>query len=187
MNGTRQGGKVFKEATGRGPDDELRDGVNSDDGCLFLSHVAVENSVADKKYGYKWRRLGNNSRDKERPFEVSRLFSIFNEPGKYILLCSNRDKHCDKYKSLMKKLKDKSLSECNKFGEWSRRKHPKNKKFVRCDTTHAVAVVVYEDLSRKLYDNGLRDGVADFRVEKLAERVDDVASCYAFEIAELVK
>jgi hypothetical protein len=186
MNGTKQGAEVFKEATGRGGKDALIDGVNADDGCLFLSHVAVVNSVGEKRYSYNWRRLGNNGEDKSRPFKVSHLYSIFKKPGKYVLLCSNRRKHSEKYKMFMKRLKDKRSSEEKRFCEWSTRVHPKNKSFVRCATEHAVAVVVHEDFSRKLYDNGLRNGVANFTVEKLAERVDDVAACYAFEMSELV-
>ena len=46
---------------------------------------------------------------------------------------------------------------------------------------------VFKEATGRGPDDELRDGVADFTVEKLAERVDDVASSYAFEIAELVK
>jgi hypothetical protein len=160
--------------------------VNADDGLLFLAAVATDSHTEEKKYSYTYKRVGNNGKDKNRPFKVNNLFSILNKPGKYLLLCSNRMLHTKKYQALMKRLKNKSLSEYERYGIWSKVRHPERQKFVRCQAKHAVAVVVHDDMSRKLYDNGLRDGVADFTVEKLAQRVGDVAVCYAFDISEIV-
>jgi hypothetical protein len=183
MNGKRKGSEVFMEATGREKDDKLLRGVDSCDAAVFISYVCVQNNRDDEMYSYIWKRIGNNSMDKKRPWSIKCLDDTLKKPGKYILMCKSK-RNDQKHKQLIKSLKS-PMSESEKLLMWHNRKHRVNKPYKSCTVDHAIAIVVDEDMTKKLYDNGLKLGVDDFSVSRLADRVDDVGSCYVYEISKV--
>ena len=169
------------EATGREKDDKLLRGADSCDVAVFMSHVCLQNNTEETKYRYVWKKIGNNSNDKGRAWNMKSLHDTLKNPGKYILMCKSKRSN-EKHRQLLKSLKG-TMTDAEKLLMWHDRKHKVNKK--GCKVDHAIAIVVDVDMTKKIYDNGLKLGVDDFSVLRLAERVDDVGSCYVYEIAKV--
>jgi hypothetical protein len=154
----------------------LNRGATSEEAHRMLSRVVENNLKIGKSVKFTWRRQGQNQKS-GKGWKVTDLQkSVLSKPGKYVLF-GKAKKNSEKQKALIRRL-NKLESDEEVVEEWGRVAEGYS------TMDHAVGIIVSNDLSAHIVDNGCTYGIKDISYINLADRLEDVNICFKFDLTE---
>ena len=102
--------------------------------------------------------------------------TVLSKVGKYVVF-GKAKKNNDRHANFIKKLK-KLDNDDEVAAEWVK------VAYSHSAHDHGVGIIVSDDMSVKLIDNGCDNGCKLFTMVNLANRLDDVTVCYKFDLYE---
>ena len=167
MNGTKDVRDVFKAAVGEQVRTFLR-GTSSDDAHTFFKYVTNYHYHKCKTcVRYSFKRLGYNNE-----WSIERLEQSLSRKGKYVFFGAtrkNNDSHQKQLSTIKKYKYDDEQLEC-----WNKVK--------QLQSDHAIGVLVNDDMSGTIYDNGCTTGEKFLSIMNLATRMQCMTECFLLDI-----
>ena len=178
MDGTYDPLELFKDALKDRSEEKVPGEANSRDIYLYFCHVRDKFEKLEKKIGFTWRKVcGYN--DAGRAYKLWRVkdLSKLRKAGTYVIIGKSNGNN-DSYLMMLEDMKACNTEE-EKIVMWS--------KFATGEGTldHAISLVVAEDGSKMLHDDGFTNGCMEFSIEAIAGRMEDLSICYALNLFEV--
>ena len=155
----------------------LLKGATSNDAHNLIKLVVENNRLIGKNVKYSWKRQGQNVKGGHGWKVTDLRKTVLDKVGNYVLL-GKAKRNSDKHNSLIARLK-KLDNEDEVAAEWGKVADGSG------SHDHGVGIIVSEDLSAKIIDNGCTHGMKLFTMVNLADRLDDVTTCFKFELFEV--
>lgn len=167
MNGTSDVRDVFKAAVGEQGRNFIR-GTSSEDAHKFLTYVSNYHFHKCKTcVRYSFKKLGYN-----HEWSIERLEQSISKKGKYVFFGATR-KNNDSHKKQLCAIK-KCTYDDDKIDCWKKIKPLLN--------DHAIGVMVNDDMSGTIYDNGCVTGEKFLSIINLATRMQCMTECFLLDI-----
>ena len=154
----------------------LLKGATSNDAHNLIRKIVENNRLIGKNVKYTWRRQGQNVRSGHGWKVTDLKKTVLSKVGKYVIF-GKAKMNSYKHIALIRKLK-KLANDDEVAAEWVKtaKGHSAH--------DHGVGIIVSDDMSVKLIDNGCDNGCKLFTMVNLANRLDDVTVCYKFDLYE---
>ena len=167
MNGTKDVRDVFKAAVGE-QGRKFVGGTSSTDAHKFFTYVSNYHFHKCKsRVRYSFKALGFNDQ-----WSIEKLEQTLSKKGKYVFFGATR-KNNDTHQKQLCSIKKLPYDD-DKVGCWNKIKPLLN--------DHAIGVVVNDDLSGTINDNGCITGEKFLTILNLATRMQSMTECFLLDI-----
>ena len=179
MNGERDFVEEMKKVMMLSPTQKFVKGISSYDILMFLQALKREYKAKGRAISFVWKKVGRNHTAKRRGFYGKSVESrLLPHAGRYVLF-GKAKWNSAAHMQFMKVLK-KQATEKQRFIVYGNKANESK----RAD--HAVGLWVGKDGKNYLYDNAMTNGVQEFSVQNVADKMADISQCYVLDICEIL-
>ena len=152
-------------------------GVTSIDAHNLIKKIVENNSLLGRNVKYTWQRQGQNVRSGHGWKVTDLKKTVLSKVGKFVVF-GKAKRNSDKHNNFIAKLR-KLDNDDEVVAEWAKVADGSSAH------DHGVGIIVAEDKTARIIDNGCTHGSKLFTMINLADRLDDVTTCYKFELYEV--
>ena len=177
MNGEREFVPSIKESMKMKPNQKFNKGISSNDISRFLLSLKKEYAVMGRNVKVTWRKMQGSRKGEFKHFSGRHVERVVKGKSKTVILFGkakwNNQLHTD-FMKRMRRAKDDPKLQFELFG-----KRAKGMK----TADHAVSIRVGDD-GVFMFDNAFENKRKEFSVAILADQMEDICYCCAFDISE---
>lgn len=165
----------FKESMGYLPTQKILKGISSEDVNVYLRWLSARYETSGRTITYIWKRVKKLNNLSQRTFDGFSVYSLLSStPGQYVLFGKAKWANTKYHTQLrtIRGLKGDRLKFLY-FGSYADGSKVPD---------HAVGLVVSPESDNLLYDNSMRDISLIFSAVALATKLQDVSSCFIFDV-----
>ena len=151
-------------------------GASSNNAHNLIKLVVENNALLGKTVKYVWKRQGQNIKSGHGWKVTDLKKTVLSKVGKYVIF-GKAKKNSDKHVKFIQKLR-KLENDDEVAAEWVK------VAYGHSAHDHGVGIIVSDDSSTKIIDNGCTKGYKLFSMINLADRLDDVTVCFKFDLFE---
>ena len=151
-------------------------GASSNDAHNLIKKIVENNRLMGRNVKYVWQRQGQNAKSGHGWKVTDLRKTVLSKVGKYVIF-GKAKRNSEKHNSFIQRLK-KLDNDDEVAAEWVKVANG-------CSAhDHGVGIIVADDMSVKIIDNGCTNGSKSFSMVNLADRLDDVTVCFKFDLFE---
>lgn len=176
MDGKLEFVSSLKESMQMKPKQRFTKGVSSDDISKFLLSLKKKYRALGRNVGFTWKKMQGSRKAEFKQFSGKHVERVVNGKPKTVILFGKAKWNNTVHKEFMRKMR--KLKDTRKqFALFGKRASGMK------TADHAVSIRVGDD-GVFMYDNAFENIRKEFSVEILADKMEDICYCCAFDIYE---